>query len=153
MKNLLRPALPALASLFLFSCGDSFEKLAKDQISLQDDITEVLNDVADGDLTSSEAAAKLGELVEKGKDISERKLALVKDLTGEEIEEIAKETRRKVLKANVEYSEALGNVVKSGKLTPELLNSLDTAISSASRNPDVEAMEAAGKQLLDEMSK
>ncbi len=153
MKSLLRPTVLSLASLVLFSCGDSFEKLANDQISLQDDITETLNGVANGELTSSEASAQLEKLVKKGEDISERKLVLVKNLTEKDIEEIAQTNREKIAESNREYSKAFAEVTGSGKMTPELLRSLNNATSSASRNPSVDAIEAAGEEILKEMEK
>jgi hypothetical protein len=63
MKILFRTIL-IISTLAFASWGDSHDKLAKDQISWMEDITEVLSDVSAGDLSSSDAAVKIEALGE-----------------------------------------------------------------------------------------
>ncbi len=66
MKRFLL-SIPLIASLFIFtSCGDSHEKLMDDQLSYIEEMTDIIDDVAEGKLSSSQGAEEIKEWGKKG---------------------------------------------------------------------------------------
>lgn len=61
--------LTMLLALLLVSCSDSPDKLANDQIAYMEEMTELVHDIADGKISSSEAAKEIKEWGEKGEKI------------------------------------------------------------------------------------
>ena len=120
MKRLLLFA-PILSALFLFtSCGDSHEKLADDQLSYIEDLTEIMEDVADGKLSSSEAAEEIKDWGKKGDKLIERKKALNDAATEEELKVLAKKYEKRSMDAMKDYMAALQKLQKSGRMTKEV---------------------------------
>lgn len=116
--------LIALAALFLVSCGDSHDKLMRDQLAWTNEVSEVLNQVADGSLSSADAAEKIRELGTKGEDFMERKEALYQDASKEKIQATAEKYRDEMTEAVQGMMKAMQNVVTSGRMTRELQDAL-----------------------------
>lgn len=119
MNHLL--CLIAIAStILLVSCGDNHDKLMKDQLAWTNEVSEVLNQVADGSLSSSEAAEQLKELGKQGEEFVERKEALYQDANKEEIQAVAEKYREEMTEAMKGMMQAMQKVVTSGRMTREL---------------------------------
>jgi methionine-rich copper-binding protein CopC len=87
------------ATLILFtSCGDSHDKLAKDQVADMKEMTEILNDVADGKLSSAEATVKIQKRGRKGESIQTRKKALLAKTKPGELEAMGGDMHHNPLK-------------------------------------------------------
>jgi len=112
-----------IAAAVLVSC-DSQDKLMKDQLAWTNDVTEVLNSVADGSLDASDAAKKIRKLREKGEDFMRRKEVLNKDLTAEDARQIAEKYRKDMGKAIQDMMNAMAKVATSGHMTTELQDAL-----------------------------
>lgn len=123
MTHLHRLLIP-FAALLLASCGDSHDKLMKDQLAWTNEVSEVLNQVADGSLSSADAAEKIRELGTKGEDFMERKEALYQDASKEKIQATAEKYREEMTGAVQGMMEAMKNVVTSGRMTRELQDAL-----------------------------
>lgn len=120
-----RLILLLLAALFTVSCSDNHDKLMKDQIDYLGEMTEVLNKVADGDLSSSEGAEKIKALGKKGDEFMERKKVLNEDLSPEEGEKLMKKYQDESMAAFKEYMAAVQKLAKSGRMTQELTEAIE----------------------------
>ncbi len=122
----IRLILILLLSPFLFtSCGDSNEKLIKDQIEYIDDMTEILNKVSDGSLSSSEAAEKIKAHGKKGDEIMKRKEKLLKEMTPELEAELKKKYEEKTKQSVEKFMEAVIKLGQSGRATKELSDAIE----------------------------
>lgn len=124
MKPITKIIAVLFLSLFATSCGDSHDKLMNDQISWIEDITDILNDVADGTISSSDAATKLEKLNEVADKIAERKVKLNVDMSPEELQKQAEKYKDELSNSFKEYIAALSKLRNSGRLTQELTNAL-----------------------------
>lgn len=110
----------SVLALSLTSCGDSREKLLKDQISWIDEMATIFNDVADGKLASADATEKIKELKVQHTKFLERKEKLNEDMSAAEGQAMIEEYSDQISKSMGNYMSAVENVVKSGKMTKEL---------------------------------
>ncbi|MDX1679726.1 MAG: hypothetical protein R3242_03250 [Akkermansiaceae bacterium] len=124
MKNSLSLCFALLAAFLLSSCGDSHDKLMKDQLAWTQDVTEVLEKVASGDMSASDAAEKMQKLGEEGEDFVKRKEALNKDVDPEELKKVAEKYQDEMMEAISAMMKAMMEVQASGKMTPELQGAL-----------------------------
>lgn len=120
MKHLIRLITVGLLSVVMSSCGDSHDKLMNDQVSWMEEMTETLNGVADGTLSSSEAAERLEALGREGEEFVARKQKLNEGASPEEMIEVAKKHSEEVGKAFQDYMEAMTKLSASGRMTREL---------------------------------
>lgn len=125
MKLLLTIIISAIALFSLSSCGDSRDKLMQDQVDMLNDMAEVVEDVAEGNMSSAEAAEKFAEFKKDGADIMERKKALMKDITAEEGNELREKYSKESGKAMMRYVEAVKKLGKSGRMTKELQDAVE----------------------------
>jgi len=119
MKHALR-TLVLIFAVLLVSCGDSRDKLVKDQLAWTNEVSEVLNKVADGKLSSSEAAEKIRKLGKQGDEFMKRKEVLYKDIKPEEVRELTEKYKDELSESVKGLMNAMQNVVKSGRMTEEL---------------------------------
>jgi hypothetical protein len=124
MKARLLPAL--LAACLLAACGDSQEKLMEDQLDYLDEITAIVEEVADGSLSSSEAAAEIREWAEKGEALQRRKAALRKELTADELQALTRQYSQRSMEAVRDMMAAMGRLEQSGRMTAELGEALSS---------------------------
>lgn len=125
MKKLRNLTAILAALFFLPSCGDNHDKLMKDQIAWMEDMTAVFNSVADGSLSSSEAAERIKELGKDGEDFMNRKAVLNKDLSPEDTQKLMDKYSSELSTALKNYMTAMQNVVKSGRMTKELSEAVE----------------------------
>ena len=125
MKPCLNAIFAIISILVFGSCGDSHEKLMKDQIDWMEEMTGVVNEVADGKLSSSEAADRIGELGKEGGRIFERKAALNKDLSPEKAQELLKSHGKESIAALQNYMKAVQRLSTSGRMTREVASALE----------------------------
>jgi len=125
MKLLLTILISATALFSLSSCGDSRDKLMQDQVDMLNDMAEVVEEVADGSLSSSEAAEKFADFKKEGADIMERKKVLMKDISDEEGKELREKYSKDSGKAMMRYMEAVEKLGKSGRMTKELQEAVE----------------------------
>ncbi|MFK7909086.1 MAG: hypothetical protein AB8F34_00635 [Akkermansiaceae bacterium] len=118
--------LTSILSLILFaSCSDSPKKLADDQISYMEEMTELINDIADGKVSSAEGAEQIKEWGKKGDKIQERIKALREGGTSEEeFTKASKEFEKRSGKAVKAYFDAISKLQKSGRATKELQDAM-----------------------------
>lgn len=114
-----------LSPFFLTSCGDSNEKLAEDQLEYIDEMTEILNKVSDGSLSSAEAAKKIKAHGKKGDDLMERKEKLKKDLTPADEKALMKKYEDKSMKSFQNFMKAVTKLSESGRMTKELSDAIE----------------------------
>lgn len=145
MKNTIQTTFIAFSALFLSSCGDSHDKLMKDQVAWMNETTEILNQVADGSMSSADASSKIKKLGEDADEFMRRKEVLNKDLTPERMRELVKEHQQETSQAFGEYLKAVEKLSRSGRMTKEL----GEAISNMSPKSKTETMleEAAGSTI------
>lgn len=119
MKHL---AIAVLFSLFFFtSCSDTPEKLVEDQVSYMEELTEIIDDVAEGKLSSSEGAEKIKKWGKKGNKIQERIKELRKEENAtEEFTKAGEKHKERSKKAMKAYFAAIKKLQKSGRMTKEL---------------------------------
>jgi TolA-binding protein len=117
------PALLVLAllALGLAACSDSPAKIHKDQISAMEEVTQILEKVADGSLSSADAAAKIGELDTKFDKLKARAEKLGLEKMKEKPE---KEMQEKMGKAVRDMMGAMVKVQTSGRGTKELTDAI-----------------------------
>ena len=96
----------------------------KDQLAWTQDVTEVLEKVASGDMSASDAAEKMQKLGEEGEDFVKRKEALNKDVDPEELKKVAEKYQDEMMEAISAMMKAMMEVQASGKMTPELQGAL-----------------------------
>ncbi len=114
-----------LSSLLLASCTDTHEAVMRDQIEWLDEATSVLNNVAEGTTSSSEAAAKMKALGRQCEDFYERKEALSADATPEELLATTQQYAEHVAESFQKYLQAVEKVKESGKMSEELTSALE----------------------------
>lgn len=119
MKRLLKLAT-LCSTLTLASCGDSQEKLVDDQIDWMEEITAVFNGVADGSLSSEDAAEQIRDLGKEGEEFMKRKAELFKDATPEDLKDLISGNAAEAAKASQEMFQAMQKAVDSGRLTEEI---------------------------------
>lgn len=120
MKNTLYTMAVLVCALVLSSCGDSHDKLAKDQITWMEDMTEIFNGVADGDLSSSQAADKIRSLGKEGEEFMARQEKLNQGTSKEELEKIRQKHSKEFQVAFKNYMKAVQKLTQSGRMTKEL---------------------------------
>lgn len=145
MKNTIKTAFIALSALIFSSCGDSHDKLMKDQVSWMNETTGILNKVAEGSMSPADASNKIKKLGEDAEEFMKRKEVLNKDLTVEKMRELAKEHQEETSQAFMEYMKAAERLSRSGRMTKEL----GEAIANMSPKSKSERMleEAAGSMI------
>lgn len=111
----------ALLSLGLGACSDSPAKLYNDQISAMEEITGILEKVADGSLSSADAATKIAELDAKFDKLKARAEKLGADKMKENPK---KELQEKMGKAVRDMMGAMVKVQRSGRGTKELTDAI-----------------------------
>ena len=129
MKNKLSQlSLLLLSFIALTSCSDSLEKLTEDQIEYMEEITEIINKTADGDLSSSEAAEEIRDWGEKGSELKDRAIALREEMSEEELEieakKLAEDYGERQMKAFTNYMQAVKRLEKSGRMTQEITDAI-----------------------------
>lgn len=143
MKKSVQTALLALSALVLTSCGDSHDKLMKDQISWMNETTAILEKVAAGSMSSADAAGKIKKLGEDAEEFMRRKETLNKGMPPEKLQELATKYREETGQAFKEYMIAIEKASRSGRMTQE--------IGEAIENMSPKSKEA--KMIEDAMSK
>lgn len=116
----MKSLLALLLMISLSACGDSHDRLMKDQIAYMDRITGVLQKVADGSMSSAEAAGKIKELGKQGDEFMERKARLNRDASPEELQAVVEKYSKESGETLMRYLEALEKLSGSGRLTREL---------------------------------
>ena len=91
-----------------------------DQLDWMEEMTEIINEVADGDLSSSDAAAKIKKLGKEGDDFMKRKEALNKDRSSEDLAELQKKYGKRSGEATMNFIKAIQKLKQSGRATNEL---------------------------------
>ncbi len=120
MKRFLL-SIPLIASLFIFtSCGDSHEKLMDDQLSYIEEMTDIIDDVAEGKLSSSQGAEEIKEWGKKGAKLMERKKALNEEMSEEDLKALTKKYEKRSQETMKAYMKAIQKLHKSGRMTKEL---------------------------------
>ena len=114
-----------------------------------EDLTEVLNDVADGKASSAEAAEKIKELGRKGEEFMQRKATLNEGVSGEELMELGKKYSDGMSEALRKQMEAISRLAGSGRMTAELSEAIENMKSTKSSS--AKAIEAAAESLLEKM--
>jgi len=125
MKRLTNIFAVCFSILLLSSCGDSPDKLMDDQVSWIKEMTDTLNDVADGKISSSKATQKIKTLGKQGEKFVERKTALNKSASPEQLVEAAKEHSKETGQAFRGYMEAVSKLSASGRMTRELADAIE----------------------------
>lgn len=125
MHPVLRYVLAAALLGLLSSCGDSHEKLVKDQLSYMDEMTSIIIGVADGKLSSAEAAKEIKKWGKKGAEIKERQQAFIDKNETEKFMAVAEKHSEETMKATQDFMEALLKLQQSGRLTPEIQEAIE----------------------------
>lgn len=150
MKTLSRTLL-VVCSFALVSCGDSHEKIMKDQIGWMEDLTEVIEGVSEGDISSSEAAAKIEKLGEKADKLAERRSELDQELTPEEARGLTEKYGEESSEAFKNYMSAVQELMTSGRATGELIAAITNM--NPGRSADARAIEDASERFLESLGK
>jgi len=93
--------------LTLTSCGDSHKKLIEDEVSHIDELTAIINDLADGKTSEANTLAAIDEWAKQHKQFHDRLEALNADSTKAEIEAANEEFIRASAPALRLYESAL----------------------------------------------
>lgn len=125
MKYLIYTFALGFCILLLSSCGDSHDKLMDDQVSWIQEMTDTLNGVAEGKISSSEASQKIKTLGKQGEKFVERKKALNKTVSPEQLMEVAKKHSKETGQAYKGYMEAVSKLSASGRMTQELADAIE----------------------------
>lgn len=125
MKKIKALIAVCVCSLFFSSCGDSHDKLMSDQISWMGKITTILNKVADGDLSSSDATAQLNELNEEADKFAERRVKLDADMTADDLLKQVDKYKGELTGTFKEFMAAADKLSKSGRMTQELSDAIE----------------------------
>jgi hypothetical protein len=102
------------------ACSDSHDKVMKDQIEMMNEVSSILEKVADGSLSSEKAAKKFAAWKEKGQALEKRKAALDSDPSSAEVGELVDKYQDQALEATTRMMNSMQKVHASGRLTPEL---------------------------------
>lgn len=119
-QTLKRLVLLLCVSLSVTSCGDSHDKLMRDQIAYMDEMSTILEKVADGSMSSADATRKLEKWNEKGAAIKVRKTTLNAKATPEQLEALGKKYQEEAMKSAGRMMASMQKLQTSGRLTPEL---------------------------------
>lgn len=90
-----------------------------------EDATEILNKVADGSMSSSDATKKINALGEKAEKLRKRSETVMKDISPEEQKALSEKYEEKTMKAFREFMQASLKIQQSGRGTKELLDALE----------------------------
>lgn len=123
-NTILKALLASLSILLLASCGDSPEKLMQDKIDYIGDMAEVIDGLAEGKLSSSEATEKIKELASKEEEFVEREKKLFKDLSAEERTALEEKFTLKTEQKIGELLSASAKLVQSGRATKEFQDAM-----------------------------
>ena len=116
----------ALACLFaLTSCSDSPEKIADDQISYLKELTEILDGIAEGEISSSDGAKKIQKWGKKGNKIQERIKALKEKYSDEELQDIDDKYKTEMRDAFKKLMATIVKLQKSGRMTQEIKDAME----------------------------
>lgn len=110
--------------ILLVSCGDSRQQLMDDQFKAIDEITSILEDVADGDLSSADAAKEIEKWGEKMEEIQKRKEALGTELSPEEQKELVEAYADRSTASVQKMMTAMRKLQESGRMTQELQDAM-----------------------------
>jgi tryptophanyl-tRNA synthetase len=90
-----------------------------------EDMTELINDIADGKMSSSEGAKEIKKWGEKGEEIQDR-IKKLRDsgTTDEDFTKAGKKNEDRSRKAVKAYFEAITKLQKSGRMTKELQDAM-----------------------------
>jgi hypothetical protein len=122
LPSFLRWFAIALLGLSLTGCADSPEKVMDDQISAMEDLTGIVEKVADGSLASSEAAKEIAEVRKRTENLRARAEKLGDKLTTAKPD---KNQQEKMKSAMREMFGAMAKLQTSGRATKELRDALD----------------------------
>lgn len=125
MKSLIQILCVVAIVGFLNSCGDSHEKLVKDQMNYMDEITSIIIGVADGKVSSAEAAKEIKKWGKKGEDIKKRQQAFIDDNQADDFQKVAEKHSAELMKATENFMTALMKLQQSGRLTPEIQQAIE----------------------------
>jgi len=121
-----RTFLLILLCPFLFSsCRDTPVKVQEDRVEYMEDFTKIINKVADGSMSSSDAAKKIKAHGKKGEELLKRTEASVKDLSPEQRKALEDKYVEKHMKAFKEYVQAVEKLKQSGRATQELADAIE----------------------------
>lgn len=120
MRNLICTMATMIYILSLSSCSDSHDKIMDDQLSWMEDVTKILNQAADGEVSSSDAANKIRVLGKQGDEFMERKKVLNESVSQDQIDEITKKYSKRSIQAFQNYIQAIERLTNSGRMTNEI---------------------------------
>jgi len=92
----------------------------KDQISYTKEYTRIINDIADGKVSSKEGASLIEKWHKKGDEIKERKQKFFEERPEEELTKVAEKYGPEINDTTKEMFKAMDKLSKSGRLTKEL---------------------------------
>jgi len=119
------PLITFLPLFFFTSCSDSPEKLVEDQISYMEELTEIIDDIAEGELSSADGAKKIKKWGEKGDELQERIKKLRKgEHSTEDLMAAAEKHKDRNKKAMKTYFAALQKLQESGRMTKEVQDAM-----------------------------
>lgn len=125
MKKILTILMSVAAIFSLSSCGDSGDKLMEDQLDYLNEMSEIIEEVADGSMSSADASEKFAGMKEAGDEFMERKKVLFKDISPEEVKAITEKYSKRSGESMMRYMKALEALRKSGRMTEELRKAVE----------------------------
>lgn len=124
MKQISLLFISLAVALCFSSCSDSRDSLMQDQVGYINGMAEVLEEVADGSMSSADAADKFADYKKEGDDIMKRKEELMKDLSVEEGKALMEKYSKEITETFKRYMNAVQSLEKSGRATQELLDAV-----------------------------
>ena len=126
MKKYMTLFISALVLFSFSSCADSRDKLMQDQVDYLNEMAEVIEGVADGTISSAEATEKFSEMKKTGDEFMERKKELYKGISAEDGKALAEKFNKPAAEAFGRYMKALEKLRKSGRMTQELREAVES---------------------------
>lgn len=113
----VRRFLPLLLVFSLGGCTDSPEKVIDDQIAVIEELTEIIDRVADGSLAQADAVKRMSEVEKRLAKVRERAAGLGPEMSLVKPAQQRDEKLRQALRGMVG---AMAKLQKSGRATPEI---------------------------------
>lgn len=117
-------ALVGCACFLIPACGGSKDKLMKDQIACMNDISAIVENVANGSLSPADAAKKVKKWDEEGERIRRRKLLLFDSATPAELKAVTEKHEKAAMEAAARRMGAMQKLQQSGRASRELTDAV-----------------------------
>ena len=124
MKYFIQLLATFAVCIAVTGCGDSHDKVMTDQIEWMDDIAVVVEQVAEGELSSAEGAERVRELGQEAHTFMERKKALDNDLTPHKAKRLVEKYSRPTTEAYGGVMHAMQKSMKNGTMERDLQDAI-----------------------------